>query len=113
MQDEKITIDEDDLVFCINDEIVNLAGIMGGRGTRCNDKTTKILLECAHFRPDEILGKSTKYGLNSDASHKFERFVDPAIQELAIKRFIKIVEEHADIKKLNFTKILIQSIQRE
>ena len=104
LQDEKITIDEDDLVFCINDEIVNLAGIMGGRGTRCNDKTTKILLECAHFRPDEILGKSTKYGLNSDASHKFERFVDPAIQELAIKRFIKIVEEHADIKEIKLYK---------
>ena len=62
-QDEKITIDEDDLVFSINDEIVNLAGIMG-ENTRCNDKTTKILLECAHFRPYEILGKSTKYGLN-------------------------------------------------
>ena len=104
LQDEKITIDEDDLVFSINDEIVNLAGIMGGKSTRCNDKTTKILLECAHFRPYEILGKSTKYGLNSDASHKFERFVDPAIQELAIKRFIKIVEEHADIKEIKLYK---------
>ena len=77
---------------------------MGGKSTRCNDKTTKILLECAHFRPYEILGKSTKYGLNSDASHKFERFVDPAIQELAIKRFIKIVEEHADIKEIKLYK---------
>ena len=57
LQDEKITIDEDDLVFSINDEIVNLAGIMG-KSTRCNDKTTKILLECAHFRPYEILGKA-------------------------------------------------------
>ena len=60
LQDKKIIIDEGDLVFSINDEVVNLAGIMGGKSTRCNDKTTKILLECAYFKPDEILGKSTK-----------------------------------------------------
>ena len=104
LQDKKIIIDKGDLVFCINDEVINLAGIMGGKGTRCNDKTTKILLECAYFRPDEILGKSTKYGLSSDASHKYERFVDPALQDLAIRRFIQIVEEHANIKEIKLYK---------
>ena len=104
LQDEKIVVDEGDLVFSINDEVVNLAGVMGGKNTQCNDNTTKVLLECAHFRPDEILGKSKRYGLKSDASHKFERFVDPALQELAIKRFIKIVEDHADIKEIKLHK---------
>ena len=104
LQDEKIIIDEGDLVFSINDEVVNLAGVMGGKNTQCNNNTTKVLLEFAHFRPDEILGKSKRYGLKSDASHKFERFVDPALQELAIKRFIKIVEDHADIKEIKLYK---------
>tara|TARA_Y200000002_G_scaffold348490_1_gene324476 strand:+ start:5408 stop:7330 length:1923 start_codon:yes stop_codon:yes gene_type:complete len=104
LQDEKIVIDKGDLVFSINDEVINLAGIMGGKSTRCSDKTTKVLLECAHFRPDEILGKSTKYGLSSDASHKYERFVDSALQDLAIKRFIKIVEDHAEIKEIKLYK---------
>tara|TARA_B100000674_G_C37971658_1_gene977273 strand:+ start:506 stop:2431 length:1926 start_codon:yes stop_codon:yes gene_type:complete len=104
LQDEKILIDEGTLVFSINDEVINLAGIMGGKKTRCSDKTTKVLLECAHFKPEEILGKSTYYGLNSDASHKYERFVDPNLQELAIKRFIKIVEDHADIKEIKLYK---------
>ena len=104
LQDEKIVIDKGDLVFSINDEVINLAGIMGGKSTRCSDKTTKVLLECAHFRPDEILGKSTKYGLSSDASHKYERFVDTALQDLAIKRFIKIVEDHAEIKEIKLYK---------
>ena len=104
LQDEEIVIDKGDLVFCINDEVINLAGIMGGKSTRCSDKTTKILLECAHFRPDEILGKSIKYGLSSDASHKYERFVDSALQDLAIKRFIKIVEDHAEIKEIKLYK---------
>ncbi len=104
LQDEKIVIDEGSLVFSINDEVINLAGIMGGKNTRCSDKTTKVLLECAHFKPEEILGKSTLYGLNSDASHKYERFVDPNLQEFAIKRFIKIVEDHADIKEIKLYK---------
>ena len=104
LQDEKIKVDEGDLVFCIGDDVVNLAGIMGGKSTRCNDNTTKVLLECAHFRPDDILGKSTKYGLNSDASHKFERYVDPTLQDLAIRRFIKIVEDHVDIKEIKLYK---------
>tara|TARA_B100001093_G_scaffold130263_1_gene122870 strand:+ start:170 stop:2095 length:1926 start_codon:yes stop_codon:yes gene_type:complete len=104
LQDKKIMIDKGDLVFSIKDEVVNLAGIMGGKSTQCNDKSTKVLLECAYFRPDEILGKSTKYGLNSDASHKYERFVDPALQDLAIQRFIKIVEEHAHIKEIKLYK---------
>ena len=104
LQDEEIYIDKGDLVFSINDEVINLAGIMGGKSTRCNDQTTKVLLECAHFRPDEILGKSTKYGLFSDAAHKYERFVDPTLQEFAIKRFIKIVEDHADIKAIKLYK---------
>tara|TARA_B100000886_G_scaffold119822_1_gene80568 strand:- start:301 stop:2223 length:1923 start_codon:yes stop_codon:yes gene_type:complete len=104
LQDKKIIIDEGDLVFCVNDEVINLAGIMGGKSTGCNEKTTKILLECAYFRPDEILGKSTKYGLNSDASHKYERFVDPTLQDLAIRRFIQIVKEHADIKEIKLYK---------
>ena len=104
LQGEKIAIDEGDLVFSINDEVVNLAGVMGGKSTQCNKKTTKVLLECAHFRPDEINGKSIKYGLNSDASHKFERFVDPDLQDLAIKRFINIVEDHVDIKEIKLYK---------
>ena len=44
------------------------------------------------------------YGLNSHASHKYERFVDPNLQEFAIKRFIKIVEDHADIKEIKLYK---------
>ena len=104
LQGEKIAIDEGDLVFSINDEVVNLAGVMGGKSTQCNKKTTKVLLECAHFRPDEINGKSIKYGLNSDASHKFERFVDPDLQDLAIKRFVNIVEDHVDIKEIKLYK---------
>lgn len=98
LTDDKIIIDEGSLVFENDLGIVNLAGVMGGANTSCDDTTSSILLECAHFSPQEIIGKSTKYKINSDAAFKFERWVDPNIQEFVIKRFIQIVADHTEIK---------------
>ena len=57
-------------------EIINLAGVMGGESTKCKNTSAKVLVECASFNPDMIIGKSVKYDLNSDAAYKFERGVD-------------------------------------
>ena len=89
-------------VFMMGDEIINLAGIVGGENTCCSplNETTSILLECAYFCPEQILGKSVAYDINSDAAHKFERGVDITSHERVIRRFINIVEEHATIKDI-------------
>ena len=42
-------------------------------------KTMSVLVECAFFKPEAIIGKSVKYDIQSEASHKFERFVDPEL----------------------------------
>ena len=94
---KKIKLNGPDLVFTNQDKLINLAGIMGGLDTSCSKNTKSALVECAYFLPNAILGKSVKYDLNSDASHKFERGVDPACHELALRRFINIVQEHAEI----------------
>jgi len=60
--------------------------------------TNKALVECAYFNPESIIGKTVKYNLTSDAAHKFERGVDITSQEIILRRFIKIVEDHAKIK---------------
>ena len=51
-----------------------------------------------------IIGKSLKYNLNSDAAHKFERGVDISLHEKVLRRFIKIVQDHANhkINKIKF-----------
>jgi phenylalanyl-tRNA synthetase beta chain len=85
-------------VFTLNNEIISLAGVMGGASTACTSKTKKVLVECAYFNPESIIGKSVKYNLVSDASHKFERGVDIGCQEMVLRRFIKVVSEHATIK---------------
>ena len=89
-----------DLVFINKNKIINLSGVMGGINTACNKHTSKALIECAYFKPEAIIGKSLKYNLHSEASHKFERGTDPNCHEKILRRFIKIVGDHSDIVKL-------------
>ena len=98
--DSKIKLDDYNCVFSMGDEIISLAGVMGGKSTACSTKTKKVLVECAFFNPESIIGRSVKYNLNSDAAHKFERGVDIASQEHTLRRFIKILEDHAKIKTI-------------
>ena len=97
LMDEEIKLLNNNHVFTIDNEIINLAGIMGGKSTCCSEDTLSILLECAYFEPEPIMGKSVKYDIKSDAAHKFERGVDPLCHEYTIRRFLKIVSDHADI----------------
>ena len=46
-----------------------------------SNDTKKVLVEFAHFNPEDIIGRALKYNLKSDAAHKFERFVDPNIHD--------------------------------
>ena len=89
-----------DLVFTSNEKIINLSGVMGGLETACSKQTTNALIECAYFQPESIIGKSVKYNLHSDASHKYERGTDPTCHERALRRFIQVVSDHCEISKL-------------
>ena len=100
--DKKITLSDKNSFFSINDEVVNLAGVVGGKSTACSRETKTVLVECAFFEPEAIIGKSLKYDIQSEASHKFERFVDPESHEYVIRRFINIVSEHSNIKEMSF-----------
>ena len=100
--DKKITLSDKNSFFSINDEVVNLAGVVGGKSTACTLETKTVLVECAFFEPEAIIGKSLKYDIQSEASHKFERFVDPESHDYVIRRFINIVGEHANIKDMSF-----------
>ena len=88
-------------VFLLDNKIINLAGVVGGIETSCSSDTKTVLVECAFFKPEAIIGKSVKYDIQSEASHKFERFVDPECQDRTIRRFIKIVDDHTNIKDIS------------
>ena len=99
--DKKITLKGKNSVFSLNDNIINLAGIVGGKGTSCSTNTKTVIVECAFFQPEAIIGKSVKYDIQSEASHKFERGVDPDCHDRVLRRFIKLVSEHANIKDMS------------
>jgi len=64
---------------------IALAGIMGGQKTSVDVSTTNVFFESAYFSPDAIAGKARSLGLHTDSSHRFERGVDPGLQEEAIE----------------------------
>lgn len=100
--DKKIHLTGNNLVFLNDSEIINLAGVIGGINTCCSENTNSVLVECAYFNPEKIIGKSLKYDIKSDAAYKFERGVDPLCHEQVLRRFIKIVEQHTKIKSVRY-----------
>ena len=99
--DKKITLTGKNSVFSLNSEVINLAGVVGGKSTSCSNNTKTVIVECAYFQPEAIIGKSIKYDIQSEASHKFERGVDPKCQDKVLRRFIKLISEHANIKDMS------------
>ena len=94
------TLDERDcaltdefLVVTDANRAMALAGVMGGFDTRVTDATTRVFLESAHFAPSAIIGRSRKLGLHTDASHRFERGVDPEMPRYALERATALVQQ--------------------
>ena len=64
--DDTIELSGNDLVFLDkNNNVLNLAGVIGGKSTACKENTKSVIIECAHFDPEIILGKSVTYSINS------------------------------------------------
>ncbi|MDZ4728542.1 MAG: phenylalanine--tRNA ligase subunit beta, partial [Xanthomonadales bacterium] len=89
----EVEIGEDVLAICDASGPVALAGIMGGEASAVQDDTQNILLESAWFNPAVIMGKARRYGMHTDASHRFERGVDPQGQSRAIERASQLILE--------------------
>ncbi len=84
-------LDDSFLLVTDADRPIALAGLMGGFDTRVTDDTTAVFLEAAHFAPAAIMGRGRKLGLHTDAGHRFERGVDPALPRTAIEYATRLV----------------------
>lgn len=100
LAEDEILLNGTNLVFLKDNKPINLAGVMGGLSSACSKNTTSVLIECAYFNPEDIIGKSTKYDIKSDAAYKFERGTDPSLIEYTLRRFIKVVQDHVPIKEV-------------
>jgi phenylalanyl-tRNA synthetase beta chain len=86
---------EDDLMICDATTPMCIAGVFGGEHTGVNENTTSIFLESAYFNPISIRKTAKRHGLNTDASFRFERGVDPNITEYALMRAAILIVEIA------------------
>jgi phenylalanyl-tRNA synthetase beta chain len=92
---QTIKLDPEALVIADGSRALALAGVMGGSESAVGEGTQNIFLECAFFAPQSIAGKARRFGLHTDSSHRFERGVDPFLQERAIERATQLIAEIA------------------
>jgi phenylalanyl-tRNA synthetase beta chain len=81
------------LVITDADKAVAVAGVMGGLDSSVSETPTAVFLASAHFAHSAIIGRARKLGLHTDASHRFERGVDPQLPLLALERASALVLE--------------------
>ncbi|WP_127959389.1 phenylalanine--tRNA ligase subunit beta [Serratia microhaemolytica] len=87
----EIKVQPDTLLIADDKKALALGGIFGGLDSGVSSETHNILLECAFFAPLAITGRARRYGLHTDASHRYERGVDPALQHRAIERATQLL----------------------
>lgn len=100
-----------DYAFFLDDKVINLAGIIGGKNTACSQDTKTVLIECAFFEPEAIIGKSINYDIQSEAAYKFERGTNHNSHHYVLRRFIKIVKDHASILNLEIKSLSYKEIK--
>jgi len=91
MNERKLTSDM--LMICDGEKPVAVGGVMGGLNSEIEETTTKVLIESAYFDPVSIRKTSKKLGLNTEASHRFERGVDPEGIVSALNRAARLMTE--------------------
>ena len=81
------------LVIADSKGALAMAGIFGGKASGVNEETKDVVLEAAFFAPLAITGRARQYGLHTDASHRFERGVDPELTCQAMERATALLLE--------------------
>jgi len=85
----------DDLMICDQDKPLCIAGVFGGENSGISESTSSIFLESAYFNPISIRKTAKRHALNTDASFRFERGIDPNITKYALKRAALLITEIA------------------
>ena len=89
---QEVELDADTLVIADASGPVAMAGVMGGKNSGVQADSKNIFLECAFFTPIAIAGTARRYGLHTDASHRYERGVDFELQAEAVERATQILQ---------------------
>ncbi|MCE5226164.1 MAG: phenylalanine--tRNA ligase subunit beta [Porphyromonadaceae bacterium] len=89
------TLTERDLMICNIQEAMCIGGVFGGLDSGVTEQTTDVFLESAYFHPTWIRKTARRFGLNTDASFRFERGLDPNNTVYVLKRAALLIQELA------------------
>ncbi|MCK5818270.1 MAG: phenylalanine--tRNA ligase subunit beta [Psychromonas sp.] len=93
LDNKEVKLNANTLVIADQSKVLAMAGIFGGKVSGVQTGTTDIFLESAFFAPLAIAGRARSYGLHTDASHRYERGVDPFLQKKAMERATQLLVE--------------------
>ncbi len=88
-------LSERDLMICNEQGPMCIGGVFGGLDSGVTEKTVNVFLESAYFHPTWIRKTARRHGLNTDASFRFERGIDPTYQVYVLKRAALLIQELA------------------
>ncbi len=83
------------LTICDQEKPVAIAGIMGGADTEVTSKTKHVFLESAHFDAGTVRRTAKALGLSTEASYRYERYVDPELVPVALERACELLADLA------------------
>ena len=93
LDEEKRKVSEGQLLITDGKTPIALAGIMGGHGSAVSEKTTSVLIESAYFDPVVIRKGAKSLSMQTEASKRFERGVDPNGADFAFWRVVNLIQE--------------------
>ena len=88
-----VTVDGNVGVIADRSRVESLAGIMGGEHTAVSDDTRNVYVEAAFWWPEAVAGRSRRYNFSTDAGHRFERGVDPALTVQHIEHVTALIQQ--------------------
>ena len=91
---ETVALADDTLVIADDEGPVAIAGVIGGERTAVDATTTHVVFESACFTPSAVAGQGRRYKIHTDALHRFERGVDPALHRPALERASALLIAH-------------------
>ncbi|MCX6738286.1 MAG: phenylalanine--tRNA ligase subunit beta [Candidatus Parcubacteria bacterium] len=95
LDDKTYKLNENNLVIADSEKMLAIAGIKGGKDTAIDKNTKDIFIESANFEPSLIRISSQELGLKTDASLRFEHWMDPNMTESAADRLAQLIQEVA------------------
>ena len=95
LDEEERELSENHLIIADGEKPIALAGVLGGLESGVSDSTSTIFIESAHFNPSAVRKTAKSFGLNTDASYRFERGTDPEMVNYALIRAVNLIMQEA------------------